>query len=139
MTDGAPQVEVTAIEAPPSSGDVLAAAAVESAAVSGVAAATAVHADQDAAAAQATADAAAAQAAQAQAAAAQGVTEARVKQLVDEGMSEGMAQLATVLQPPPPAVEATATVEAAPVRDTPPANLAAKEKRKTLAQRYAGG
>ena len=140
MTDTTPQVEVTAVEAPPdpSANEVLGDAAVAAAALSGAAAATAQHADADAQAAAAQAQAAQATAA---AAAASAVDEARVKQLIDEGISKSNAELATALakvsQPAPVSVgDAPAPEPVTP--DQPPKSLD-KPKRKTMAERYAGG
>lgn len=127
---------MNAIEAAPPEGDVLAEAAVASAALSGAAVVESQHASAEAQ--QASVDAEAARATAA-AAAATAVTEERVKALVDQGIREDRAELIAALkadqQPAAaPPVEAEVVVEA-PKPDTPPESLKPK-KRQTLAQRY---
>jgi hypothetical protein len=137
VTTDAPQVEVNAVESSPPEGEVLAEAAVASAALSGAAVVEAQHADQSAQEASAKADIAQATAS---AAAAQAVSEDRVKQLVDEGISQSNAELAAALakmQAPAPVAEPESVVEAHAEPDTPPASFKPKP-RKTLAQRYRG-
>ena len=137
MSD-APQVQVVATEEAPPEGEVLAEAAVASAALSGAAAVEAGHAGQEAAEANAKADAALASSA---AVASQAVDEARVQQLIDEGISKSNAELAQALSkmqaPAPPAGRGRrARSRPRPRRTRPPASFK-PQKRKTVAERYA--